>query len=80
MRLVLLGAGGDSETPDPLAFRRGEADGPHPLQTEPWVCMMNPSGEHVVRGGKYERLVTDAECARAQIPDAPLPRLREGPA
>ena len=32
------------------------------------------------RRRKYDCLVTDAECARTQIPDAPLPRLRGGPA
>ncbi|CAE6753811.1 hypothetical protein R69888_03088 [Paraburkholderia haematera] len=38
-----------------------------------------PSGEREVRAGKYECLVTHAECARARIPDAPLPQLRGGP-
>jgi hypothetical protein len=40
----------------------------------------NPSDERGARGGKNERLVTKVECARAQIPDAPLARLRERPA
>ena len=31
----------------------------------------DPSGEHVMRGGRYDCLVTEAECARAPIPDAP---------
>ncbi|MFM0129478.1 hypothetical protein, partial [Paraburkholderia sediminicola] len=31
------------------------------------------SDEHKVRVGKYDSLVTNAECARTQIPDAPLP-------
>jgi hypothetical protein len=30
--------------------------------------------------GADEPLVTNAECARARIPDAPLPRLCGGPA
>jgi hypothetical protein len=38
-----------------------------------------PSGEHTVRDGKYDGLVTNAECARTQIPDAPLPWLCGGP-
>lgn len=38
------------------------------------------SAEHGVRSGKNDCLVTDAECARTQIPLAPLPQLREGPA
>ncbi|MEA3084070.1 MAG: hypothetical protein QOC89_1767 [Paraburkholderia sp.] len=42
--------------------------------------MIDPSGEHVVRNGKYDCLVTNIECARTQIPDAPLPRLCGGPA
>jgi hypothetical protein len=35
--------------------------------------VMTPSGEHVVRGGRYDCLVANAECARTPIPDAPLP-------
>lgn len=34
---------------------------------------VDSSDEHKVRVGKYDSLVTDAECARTQIPDAPLP-------
>jgi hypothetical protein len=37
-----------------------------------------PSGEHAVRGGKYDGFVTDAECARTRIPDAPLPLPSQG--
>ncbi|MFM0734941.1 hypothetical protein PQQ52_31140 [Paraburkholderia sediminicola] len=45
------------------------------------LCFLtDPSGEHVVRGGKHDSLVTNVECARARIPDAPLPLLRGGPA
>ncbi|TCK95345.1 hypothetical protein B0G74_1963 [Paraburkholderia sp. BL9I2N2] len=39
-----------------------------------------PSDAHAVRGGKYDSLVTNAECAGARIPDGPLPWLRGGPA
>ena len=60
------------------AFRRGEADGSHHAHTKPWVCVMNPSGERAVRGGKHDSLVTNAECARRQIPDAPLPPPSQG--
>jgi hypothetical protein len=37
------------------------------------------SDEHEVRGGKYDSLVTSAECGRTQIPDAPLPSASCGP-
>ena len=36
------------------------------------------SGEHEVRGGKYDCLVTNAECAGAPIPDVPLPPPSQG--
>jgi hypothetical protein len=41
-------------------------------ERSPWFSMA-PSGEHAVRDGKNEPFVIRAECARAQIPDAPLP-------
>ncbi|MEA3088574.1 MAG: hypothetical protein QOC89_6271 [Paraburkholderia sp.] len=44
------------------------------------MFLMNPSGEHAVRAGKYDGFVTRAECARTLIPDAPLPQLCGGPA
>ncbi|WP_147394027.1 hypothetical protein [Paraburkholderia sp. BL23I1N1] len=40
----------------------------------------SPSDEHEEQSGKYDCLVTGADSARTQIPDAPLPRLRGGPA
>ena len=36
------------------------------------------SDEHKVRVGKYDSLVTNAECLRTQIPDAPLPDANHG--
>ncbi|WP_175052361.1 hypothetical protein [Paraburkholderia sediminicola] len=36
------------------------------------------SDEHKVRVGKYDSLVTSAECGRTQIPDAPLPDANHG--
>ena len=69
---------GRSETLDPLAFRRGEADGSQPHQNEATCLHANLSGEHVVQGGKYNGLVTEVECARARIPDAPLPPPSQG--
>ncbi|MFM0613068.1 hypothetical protein PQR37_03295 [Paraburkholderia nemoris] len=36
------------------------------------------SDEHKVRVGKYDSLVTNAECGRTQIPDAPLPDANHG--
>ena len=53
------------------APRRGEADGP-PRTGEPAGGPADPSGEQAVRGGKNDCLVTNAEWARAPIPDAPL--------
>ena len=58
---------------------RGDADGPTTPKRSPWL-LMNLSGEHVVRGGKYDCCVTEAECARARILDGPLPWLCGGPA
>ncbi len=55
----------------PLSPRRGRWLSPRP--SEALGFLMAPSGEHVVRGGKHDSLVTRAECARAPIPDAPLP-------
>ncbi|MFL9864868.1 hypothetical protein PQR67_11885 [Paraburkholderia fungorum] len=40
----------------------------------------DPSDKHEVRVGRHDCLVTTAECAGTQIPDAPLPRLCGGPA
>ena len=39
---------------------------------------MDRSGERVARRGRLDYLVTNAECARAQIPDAPLPSPSRG--
>jgi hypothetical protein len=44
-----------------------------PRPNEAPCFLTDLSGEHIVRGGKYERLVTNAKCAKTQIPDAPLP-------
>ena len=38
------------------------------------------SDERGARGGRYDGLVTEAECARTPIPDGPLPRLCGEPA
>ena len=62
----------------PSAPRRSRRPPQRP--NEPLGFLMVPSGEHVVRGGKHDSLVTKAECARTRIPDAPLPWLRGGPA
>ena len=37
------------------------------------LVLKSPSGERGARGGKYDALVTAAECARTPIPDGPLP-------
>ncbi|MCX4146199.1 MULTISPECIES: hypothetical protein [Paraburkholderia] len=37
------------------------------------------SDEHEVQVGKYDSFVTNAECTRTQIPDAPLPSASCGP-
>ena len=39
---------------------------------------MGRSDERVARGEKNDGLVTEAECARARIPDAPLPPPSQG--
>ncbi|MFM0180828.1 hypothetical protein PQR52_20315 [Paraburkholderia aspalathi] len=41
--------------------------------------LADSSDEHKVRVGKYDSLVTNVECERTQIPDAPLPSASCGP-
>jgi hypothetical protein len=76
----MFSVGGKSETLDPLAFRRGEGDGSQPPPNEAMGLQLSSSGEHIVRGGKHDCFVANAECARARIPDAPLSQLCGGPA
>ncbi len=52
-------------------FGKAERGAPH-------TRGIDRSGEHVVRGGRYDGLVTEAECASAPIPDAPLPPPSQG--
>ena len=58
-----------------LAFQRLAEAKPMapPRPMKPLVSVRAASGERAARGGKYDCLVTNAECARTPIPDAPLP-------
>lgn len=60
--------------------KRGRNKQPIQQHSNPNHRQADHSTEHEVRSGKNDCLVTDAECARTQIPLAPLPQLREGPA
>ena len=58
--------------------RRGEADGPTAPNRSPGFPMQTHPRRTQCGVGADEPFVTNAECARARIPDAPLPRLRRG--
>ena len=59
--------------------RRSRWPPPPPNET-PWFAMQTHPRRTQCGVGAEEPFVTHAECARARIPDAPLPLLRGGPA